>query len=83
MGQELVPAPILRSRQIKDFKDEVTILKDFKDIRVQAKVENKGANAFSLVILVKERHTQRIIKDLRIRLLKDGAELECEYVGEL
>lgn len=37
VGQELVPASILRSRKIKDFQDEVTILKDFKDIRVEVK----------------------------------------------
>lgn len=80
MGQELVPAPLLRSRQIKDFKDEVTILKDFKDIRVKAKVENKGANCFAFIILVKDRHTQRIIKDLRISLLKDGSELESYLI---
>lgn len=76
VGQELVPAPILRSRQINDFKDEVTILKDFKDIRVQAKIENKGAKAFSLIILVKEKTTQKTIKDLRVTLMKDDLELE-------
>lgn len=76
VGSELVPAPLLRSRKIQDFKDEVTILKDFKDIRVQVKIENKGAKAFSLIILVKEKQAQRIIKDLRITLLKDGLELE-------
>ena len=76
VGSELVPAVLLRSRKIQDFKDEVTILKDFKDIRVQAKIENKGAKAFSLIILVKEKQAQRIIKDLRITLLKDGLELE-------
>ena len=29
---------MLRSRKIKDFKDEVTILKDFKQIRLEARV---------------------------------------------
>lgn len=76
VGSELVPAPLLRSRKMQDFKDEVTILKDFKDIRVQAKIENKGAKAFSLIILVKEKQGQRVIKDLRITLLKEGLELE-------
>ncbi len=76
IGQELVPAPVLRSRKIKDFKDEVNILKDFKDIRVEAKVENKGGQAFNLVIIVKQRETQKIIKDLRITLFRDDLELE-------
>jgi len=76
LGQELVPAPVLRSRNIKGFRDEVTILKDFKDIRVEVKVENKVAGAFNLFIVVKQKQTQKIIKDLRVTLLKDDTELE-------
>ena len=76
VGQELVPAPILRSRSIKDFKDEVTILKDFDDIRVEAKIENKGGSAFNLIIVIKQKQTQKTIKDLRVTLLKDDLELE-------
>lgn len=75
-GEELVPAPVLRSRSIKDFKDEVTILKDFKDIRVEIKIENRQGEAFDVKIMVKEKDTQRIIKDLRVTLLKDEVELE-------
>lgn len=76
LGQEFVPAPVLRSRKIKDFKDEVTILKDFKDIRVELKIENKGAQAFDLMVMVKDRQAHNLIKDLRVTLLKDDLELE-------
>jgi hypothetical protein len=81
VGQELVPAPVLRSRSIKDFKDEVTILKDIKDIRVQVKIENKGGANFNLNILVKQKDTQDVLKDLRVTLLKDDLELES-YVTD-
>ncbi len=76
VGLELVPAPILRSRSIKDFKDEVTILKDFKDIRVEARIENKGGKVFNLNILIRRKQTQETIKDLRVALIKEGLELE-------
>jgi len=76
VGLELVPAPVLRSRSIKDFKDEVTILKDFNDIRVEVKVENKGGQEFNLNILVRQKQTQKTIKDLRVTLIKDDLELE-------
>ena len=79
VGQELVPAPLLRSRQIKDFKDEITILKDFKDIRVEIKIENKPAQTFNLIVTVKEKQTSKTIKDLRITLIKDDLELESYY----
>ncbi len=81
VGQELMPAPILRSHKIKDFKDEVIILKDFRDIRVEAKIENKGTKAFNLTIRVKDKQTQKIIKDLRVTLIKDDLELES-YVAD-
>lgn len=80
VGNEVVPALVLRSRKIKEFKDEVTILKDFKDIRVEVKVENKEAQAFDLIIFVKDKQTHRMIKDLRVTLLKDDLELES-YVA--
>lgn len=76
VGQELIPAPVLRSRQIKDFKDEITVLKDFSDIRVEAKIENKGGKVFDVSICVKNRSTQKAIKDVRISLRKDNLELE-------
>ena len=76
VGQELVPAPLLRSRQIKDFKDEVIILKDFQDLRVEVKIEGLGMQAFNVSVCVKEKSSQRIIKDLRVTLIKDDLELE-------
>lgn len=76
VGRELIPAPVLRSRSIKNFKDEVTILKDFKDVRVEVKIENKGAGAFNLVVAAKQKPDPKIIKDLRVTLLKDDLELE-------
>jgi hypothetical protein len=76
VGQEVIPARLLRSRKMHDFKDEVTILKDFKDIRVELKLENKAGEVFDLIVLVKDKQTQAVIKDLRVSLLKDDLELE-------
>lgn len=81
IGEEVVPAGVLRSRNIKSFKDEVTILKDFNGIRVEIKIENKNGSSFNLAALVKERQTNRVIKDLRVTLLKDDLELES-YLTE-
>ncbi|TRZ49072.1 hypothetical protein D4Q80_02705, partial [bacterium] len=81
VGRELVPVPVLRSRKIKEFKDEVTILKDFRSIRLEAKIENKRGKAFSVTIMAKERETSKVLKDLRITLLKDDVELES-YVAD-
>jgi len=76
VGQELVPAPVLRSRKIEEFKEEVSILKDLQQIRVLAKIQNKDVKNFNLTITVKDKKSQKIPKDLRITLVKEGIELE-------
>jgi len=81
LGQELVPAPVLRSRKINEFKEEVSILKDLQQIRVLAKIQNRSAKSFNLTITVKDKQTQKIDKNLRITLIQDGLELES-YINE-
>jgi hypothetical protein len=81
VGQELIPAAVLRSRKISDFKDEVTILKDFGDIRVEVKITAKENNNFDLKVAMKNKQSQEIIKDLRVSLIKGDLELES-YLAE-
>ncbi|MFA4989145.1 MAG: zf-HC2 domain-containing protein [Candidatus Omnitrophota bacterium] len=81
LGQELVPAALLRSRDIKDFKDEVVILKDFQDVRVEIKIENKAGKYFNLFLQAKHKFAPHLLKDLRVTLIKDDLELES-YLSE-
>lgn len=76
LGQELVPAPVLRSRGVKDFKDEVVILKDFKNVMAQIKIRNRDGKTFDLDIIAKEKQTNRIIRGLTFTLKKDNIEME-------
>jgi hypothetical protein len=76
VGQELIPAPVLRSRQINEFKEELSILKDLQEVRVLAKVESKNGKIFNLSISIKDKQGKRVDKDLRITLIKDEVELE-------
>ncbi|PIQ91004.1 MAG: hypothetical protein COV71_01530 [Candidatus Omnitrophica bacterium CG11_big_fil_rev_8_21_14_0_20_41_12] len=80
VGQELIPAPVLRSRQVNEFKEEVCILKDLQQIRVLAKIQNKDHKSFNLTISVKDKQSQKIPQDLRITLIKGGVELESYLV---
>lgn len=76
VGQELVPAPVLRSRKIDEFKEEVSILKDLRQIRILAKIQNKDTKSFNLTITVKDKKSQKASRGLRITLIKGGVELE-------
>lgn len=81
LGQELVPGPILRSRKINEFKEEVSILKDLQQVRILAKIQHKSTKSFNLTITVKDKQSQKIEKNLRVTLIKDGLELES-YVND-
>jgi hypothetical protein len=81
VGQELIPAPVLRSRQINEFKEEVSILKDLQEVRVLAKVESKSSKIFNLTITIKDKQDRKINKELRITLMKDEIELES-YISD-
>jgi len=81
VGQELIPAPVLRSRQINEFKEELSILKDLQEVRVLAKVESKNGRVFNLVITIKNKQGQQVNKDLRVTLIKNEVELESYISG--
>lgn len=81
LGQELVPAPVLRSRNIRDFKNELTILKDFKDIGLELRVENKSGRYFNLLVKCRGKQGSGSFKGLRLTLIRDALELES-YLSE-
>jgi len=76
VGNEFIPVAVLRSRKEGKLDKEVVILKEFQDIRVEAKIENRSGKNFNLAIAAKEKKSQKIMPGLRIALLKDGLELE-------
>jgi len=82
VGQELVPAPVLRSRHINEFKEEVSILKDLQGVRILAKLESKNNKVFNLVVNIKDKQGKGVNKGLRVTLIKDGVELES-YVSDM
>ena len=81
VGQELIPAPVLRSRKINEFKEEVSILKDLEEVRILAKVESKSSKIFSLSIIIKDKQDKQVSKDLRITLMQGEVELES-YISD-
>ena len=80
LGNEVIPAAVLRSRQMTQFRKEVIILKDFKDIRVEVKLESKPQDVFKVSLLVKENYSQKVLDNLRMTLKKEDVELES-YVS--
>ena len=50
IGQELIPAAVLRSRNLDKLKDEVVMLKDFERLRLKIRIENKPKKFFNVNI---------------------------------
>jgi hypothetical protein len=76
LGQELVPAPVLRSREISEFKGEVNIIKDLRLVRILVKIRQKSGSLFDFSIEAKDRRNSGKHKNLRVSLFKEGLELE-------
>jgi hypothetical protein len=76
LGQELIPASLLRSRQISKLKEEVVLLKDFKLMRLEVRLNNKEDSKFNVTINVKNKLTQKTKPGLRIALFQGDLEVE-------
>lgn len=76
VGQELIPASVLRSRRKNEFGNEVTVFKDFDNIRVEVRIEKQDKESFKAAVAVRNKQTQKAARDVRITIIKDGVELE-------
>ena len=81
-GQEFIPAAILRSRHLSDFKDEVVVVKDFPQARIEARIQVVPGQRFNLSVVVRDKKTQRPMEGLRVTLVQDNIELESRVVQE-
>lgn len=80
IGQELIPAPVLRSRLLKEFKDNITILKDFDSIRVKTRIDNRGGRELSLHVYISYKDPQKTLTNIRASLFRGDLEVES-YVA--
>ncbi|MFA5090121.1 MAG: hypothetical protein WC510_03660 [Candidatus Omnitrophota bacterium] len=82
LGHKFLPEPVLRSRQVKEFKDELNIVKDLKMGRLQVKIIRKSVSACNIFIVMRDKQSQALIKNLRVSLLKEATEIESYLMGE-
>ncbi|MFA6384529.1 MAG: hypothetical protein WCY10_04070 [Candidatus Omnitrophota bacterium] len=75
-GREFIPAAILRSRHMADFKDEIVVVKDFPESRIEVNIHTGSGAGFRLGIFAKDKKTQQPLQNLRVTLCRDDIELE-------
>ena len=76
LGNEIIPMPVLRSRQIKELKGELKVVKEFKDIRINVSIEKKDKPGVKIIALLTNKHTSIPVENLRISISKGEIELE-------
>ncbi|MDD5669128.1 MAG: hypothetical protein PHE58_03750 [Candidatus Omnitrophica bacterium] len=74
--RKFVPSAVLRSRDMREIKNDVCIIKDLKNCRVEVRIENILHKGCRVTVVVKEKITGRVIKDARCSLMREGIELE-------
>lgn len=80
-GQEFASLPVLRSRNIKDFGQEVIIVKDLGNIKTEIEIENKTNYHAKITVKLSDINTGKPTEGLRITLIRAKQEIES-YITE-
>lgn len=79
IGQEYIPAAVLRSREQFEFTGAFTIVKDCAVFRCQIGIERAAAAQLRLRVAVFDRQSARPVSDVRFTLSARGVELESRF----
>lgn len=80
-GQEFAPLPVLRSRNIKDFGQEVIIVEDIGNIKAEIEIENKANYIARITVKLTDINTGKPSEGLRVSLIHAEREVES-YIAE-
>lgn len=80
LNNEIFPMPVLRSRKIKNLREEIEIVKEFKDLKINVNIEQKHGFQVKVIIKICDKNTSLPIENLRISLMKDNIELESYLI---
>jgi hypothetical protein len=76
MDNEIVPLPVLRSRQITDFPEEARLIKEFEDLKITIHIQKRGKDRVRVNVNLVDKISLLPIGELRLTLIKDAEEIE-------
>ena len=76
IDNEIIPLPVLRSRQISKFPQEIKLIKEFQDSRVTLEIMRKENKRLRISLRLEDKTFRRPLRGLRIALFKKSKELE-------
>ena len=76
LGNEILPLPVLRSRNIELIEKPLSLIKDFGDIRIQIEINKTEKTKIKLTVFLLDKKSLKPLEDLRIGLFKQNREIE-------
>ncbi|MFH1577973.1 MAG: hypothetical protein ABIC18_02760 [Candidatus Omnitrophota bacterium] len=76
LDNEIVPLPVLRSRQISEFSESIKLLKEFEDIKITIQIQKQGDDKIRISLSLVNKANFEPLADLRLALIKGDSELE-------
>jgi len=80
-GEEIIPDAVFRAGKPIEFRDQLIVCHDFKDVRIEIRIENKHTRHTRVSVLLKDRLNRRPLRnDSRVTLAREGVELESNCI---
>jgi len=76
MDNEIIPLPVLRSRRITDFPEEIRLIKEFQGIKITIHIQKKDRDKIRVNLNLTKKIDLLPLEGLRLTLLKGTEEIE-------
>jgi hypothetical protein len=76
---DIAPVPVLRGRGIREFKEEISLVKEFEEIRIALKLDKKDKDRIRIGVVLSDKVSLSPITDLRVALFRENKELESYF----
>ncbi|MBU0549678.1 MAG: hypothetical protein KJ838_05130 [Candidatus Omnitrophica bacterium] len=76
LNNEIIPLPVLRSRQIRELPDEITFIKELNDVKITLCLQKRDRKEVRINLRLTDRATSNPLSDLRLIIFKDDSEVE-------
>jgi hypothetical protein len=76
VDNEIMPLPVLRSRQISEFAEEINLIKELKNIKITINIQKRDKDKIRINLGLVDKASLQPLSGLRLTLLKEGREIE-------
>jgi hypothetical protein len=76
LGNEILPLPVLRARNIEVIEKTLSLIRDFGDIRIQIEINKTEKTKVKLTVSLLDKKSLKPQEDMRVGLFKQNREIE-------